>query len=156
MDKTNVMRILDSKKIAYTAHEYAAEITEGTLVAATLGEDPARVFKTLVTVSGSGAHYVFVIPVEKSLDLKAAARAAHEKSVSMIKQKDLLPLTGYIHGGCSPVGMKKAFPTVIDNSAESFETIFVSAGKVGRQVCLSPALLVNLIRGRFAELTLDN
>ena len=152
-EKTNVMRVLDSARIDYTAHEYDDTVTDGVSVAALLGQDEASVFKTLVTEAPGGLHFVFVIPVAKTLDLKAAARAAGVKSVSMIKQKELLPLTGYIHGGCSPVGMKKPFPTFIDSSAEGLDAFCVSAGKVGRQVELSPAELAKLISAKFAHLT---
>ena len=152
-EKTNVMRILDSSGVEYTAHEYDNTVTEGVSVAALLGQDVSTVFKTLVTEAPGGLRFVFVIPVAKTLDLKAAAKAAGVKSVSMIKQKDLLPLTGYIHGGCSPVGMKKPFPTFIDESAKELEKFCVSAGKVGHQVELSPAMLADLINARFAPLT---
>lgn len=143
-EKTNVMRVLDSKKIAYTAHEYEPDPTlTGEQIAAILGEHAANVFKTLVTQGKSGAHYVFVIPVHAGLDLKKAAKASGEKSIEMIRQKELLPLTGYVHGGCSPIGMKKQFPTFIHLSAESLEKIYVSAGKVGFQIELSPSDLIN-------------
>lgn len=133
--KTNVMRVLDSKKIEYKGFTYnPEEAIAGDEVAAVLGEDPAKVFKTLVTVSGKGTHYVFMVPVCKELNLKAAAKAVGEKSIEMIKSKDLLPLTGYIHGGCSPIGMKKLFTTVIDSSAASYDKIFFSGGKIGFQV----------------------
>ena len=152
MDKTNVMRILDQKKIAYTPYEYSPEITEGTVIAATLGEPVERVFKTLVTVSNTSQNFVFCVPVAETLDLKKAANTVGVKSISMIKQKELLPLTGYIHGGCSPVGMKKAFKTVIHGSAQDFETIFVSAGKVGYQVQVDPKKLAPLVRAEFADI----
>ena len=143
-EKTNVMRVLDSKKISYTSHEYEPDPTlTGVQIAAILGEPPANVFKTLVTLGRSGAHYVFVIPVHAELDLKKAAKASGEKSIEMIKQKELLPLTGYVHGGCSPIGMKKPFPTFIHASAETLEKIYVSAGKVGFQIELSPSDLIN-------------
>lgn len=138
MEKTNVMRILDQKKIKYKSHSYAGTgAVSGIEVAAVLGLDPKKVFKTLVTVAGSRKNYVFVIPVEKELDLKKAARAVGEKRIDMLKSKELLPLTGYIHGGCSPIGMKKLFPTIIDHSAEQYDTIVFSAGKIGYQVELS-------------------
>ncbi len=156
IEKTNVMRELDCARVEYVPHEYDSAVTEGTAVASLLGEGEGRVFKTLVTEAPGGAHFVFVIPVAKTLDLKAAARAAGVKSVSMIKQKELLPLTGYIHGGCSPVGMKKAFPTFIDSSAEGLDRFFVSAGKVGRQIEVSPADLSALIGAKFADLTVRN
>lgn len=134
-EKTNVMRTLDQKKIIYTPHFYdSTEAISGTEVAAVLGQNPEQVFKTLVTVSSSKKNYVFVIPVTKELDLKKAAKAVGEKKIEMIKSKDLLPLTGYIHGGCSPIGMKKFFKTTIDQSAEHCETIMFSAGKIGYQV----------------------
>ena len=143
-EKTNVMRVLDSKKISYTSHEYEPDPTlTGVQIAAILGEAPANVFKTLVTLGRSGTHYVFVIPVHAELDLKKAAKASGEKSIEMIRQKELLPLTGYVHGGCSPIGMKKPFPTFIHSSAETLEKIYVSAGKVGSQIELSPSDLIN-------------
>ncbi len=153
MVKTNVMRVLDKEKIAYEPFSYSPELTEGVKIAEVLGEDPACVFKTLVTESSDREHFVFVIPVAETLDLKAAARAVGAKSVSMLKQKELLPLTGYIHGGCSPVGMKKKFKTVIDESAEGREFFYVSAGKVGFQVKVSPEKLANFIGADFADLT---
>lgn len=133
--KTNVMRVLESKKINYTGHTYDPETAiAGDEVAAVLGEAPEKVFKTLVTVSGKGTYYVFMVPVCKELNLKAAAKAVGEKSIEMIKSKDLLPLTGYIHGGCSPIGMKKLFVTTIDSSAQNYDKIFFSGGKIGFQV----------------------
>lgn len=153
-EKTNVMRILDQKRIPYTAHTYiGTDAVSGTEVAAVLGEDPARVFKTLVTVGKSGGHYVFVIPVASELDLKKAACAVKEKSITMLHAKDLLPLTGYIHGGCSPIGMKKFFPTVLDQTAEQFPGILFSAGKIGYQVEMNPADLARVISFSFADLT---
>lgn len=154
MEKTNVMRLLEQKKIPFEAREYSSEITDGVLVAKTLGENEEQVFKTLVTIAASKKNYVFVIPVAKTLDLKAAARAAGEKSISMLKQKELLPLTGYIHGGCSPIGMKKKFATFFDSSALSFDRIFVSAGKVGYQICISPNALSSFVDGVFCELSI--
>ena len=118
-----------------------------------MGQDEKQVFKTLVTVSAKNQNYVFVIPVAETLDLKAAAKAVGEKSVAMIKQKELLPLTGYIHGGCSPVGMKKQFKTLIDITAQQYDTIFVSAGQVGNQIEVSPKALADLVRAEFADLT---
>ena len=123
---------------------------DGVSVAALIGKDPGTVCKTLVTQGASKKYYVFVIPAERELDLKAAARAAGEKSIEMLKQAQLLPLTGYVHGGCSPVGMKKLFPTFFDQSTEGRDAIVVSAGKIGAQVELSPAALAGLVRGRFA------
>lgn len=144
-EKTNVMRVLESKKISYTAHEYEPDATlTGVQIAAILGEDASNVFKTLVTQGKSGQHYVFVIPVHAELDLKKAAKASGEKSIEMIKQKELLPLTGYVHGGCSPIGMKKQFPTFLHITAENLEKIYVSAGKVGFQVELSPKDLISV------------
>ena len=139
MLKTNVMRILDKEKIAYEPFSYSPELTEGVKIAEVLGENPKYVFKTLVTESGAKEHFVFVIPVAETLDLKAAARAVGAKSVSMLKQKELLPLTGYIHGGCSPIGMKKQFKTFIHQTADSFDTIYFSGGRVGSQVEMSPS-----------------
>ncbi len=152
-DKTNVMRVLDSKKIAYISHSYEPDATmTGEEIAKVLGEDADKVFKTLVTQGKSGGYYVFVIPVKAELDLKKAAKAAGEKSIAMIKQKDLLPLTGYVHGGCSPVGMKKQFPTFVHETAQGMEKMFVSAGKVGFQVELSPADLQSVVRLEFADI----
>ena len=156
MEKTNVMRILAQKKIAYKEHFYGdSEAVSGVEVAAALGEDPDKVFKTLVTVGKTGQHYVFMIPVAKELDLKKCAGAVGEKSVEMIPQKELLPLTGYIHGGCSPIGMKKPFRTVIDASAEGFDTILFSGGKIGFQVELSPGDLRKIVGCTCADLTKD-
>lgn len=153
--KTNAMRILDAKKIKYNHYEYDPSETEGTKVAALLGQDERKVFKTLVTVSSKGNYYVFIIPVAETLDLKRAAAAVGEKSIAMIKQKELLPLTGYIHGGCSPVGMKKLFPTMIHETAESYETIFVSAGQVGHQIEVSPSLLLPLVRAKIGNICVE-
>ncbi len=152
-DKTNVMRVLDSKKIPYESHSYEPDATmTGQEIAAILGEDAGKVFKTLVTQGKSGAYYVFVIPVEAELDLKKAAKAAGEKSIAMIKQKDLLPLTGYVHGGCSPVGMKKQFPTFVHETAQGMDKIFVSAGKVGFQVELAPGDLQSVTRFTYGDI----
>ena len=152
-DKTNVMRTLDSKKVEYSSYSYEPDSTlTGEEIAGILNEDPNRVFKTLITESKSGKYYVFVVPVTGELSLKKAAAAAGEKAVSMIKQKDLLPLTGYVHGGCSPIGMKKLFPTYIHLTAENYEKIFVSGGKVGRQVELSPKVLAELVKAKFADI----
>ena len=151
-EKTNVMRLLEQKGIPYTPHDYRASgAVGGTEVAAALGEDPARVFKTLVTQGASGGHYVFVIPVAEELDLKKAAKAVGEKSIAMLPQKELLPLTGYLHGGCSPIGMKKPFPTVLHQSAAEQESIYVSAGKVGFQAELAPADLQKMLPMRLAD-----
>ena len=153
-NKTNVMRLLDAKKIRYKSHDYEnTDAISGTDVAAAMGQDPRQVFKTLVTAGKSGKNYVFVIPVEEELDLKKAAAAAGEKSIAMIKSKELLGLTGYIHGGCSPIGMKKAFPTFVDETAKQFDTIIFSAGKIGHQVEMAPGDLQKMIRLQFADLT---
>lgn len=144
-EKTNVCRVLDAKKITYKLHTYEQDATlSGEEIAGILGEEPERVFKTLVTQGKGGAYYIFVVPVKAELDLKKAAKAAEEKAVSMIKQKELLPLTGYVHGGCSPIGMKKQFPTFIHETAMSFDHIFVSAGKVGYQIELAPSDLISV------------
>lgn len=152
--KTNVMRILDQKKIDYKSHCYAdSDAVSGTDVAKALGEDPNQVFKTLVTVGHTKSNYVFLIPVCKELDLKKAAEAVGEKSISMIKSKELLPLTGYIHGGCSPIGMKKPFKTVLDQTAADFDTIIFSAGKIGYQVELSLDDLKKVLNFDLADIT---
>lgn len=152
-DKTNVMRVLDSKKVSYTAHTYEPDATmSGEEIAALLGEDADKVFKTLVTQGKSGQYLVFVVPVKAELDLKKAAKAANEKAVGMIKQKELLPLTGYVHGGCSPIGMKKQFPTYIHETAGQCDTVFVSAGKVGYQVELPPEDLIRIAGCKTADL----
>ena len=152
-EKTNVMRILDGKKIPYESHSYEPDATmSGEEIAGILGEDASKVFKTLVTQGKSGAYYVFVVPVVEELDLKKAAKAAGEKAISMIKQKELLPLTGYVHGGCSPVGMKKAFPTFIHESVKQIDKIFVSAGRVGFQIELSPEDLISLVGCKMADI----
>ena len=158
IQKTNVMRILDQKKIAYTAHAYEHEegvAVEGVRVAEILGQDAARVFKTLVAQGASRAYYVFVIPAPASLDLKKAARAVGEKSIAMLPVRDLLSVTGYVRGGCSPVGMKKQFVTVFHESAMEYPTIMVSAGKIGAQVELAPDALIGLVRGKCADITED-
>ena len=152
-EKTNVMRILDKLKINYSSHSYAnTTAVSGLEVAEVLNQDPKRVFKTLVTVGKSQKYYVFVILVAAELNLKKAAQSVKEKSIEMIKAKELLPLTGYIHGGCSPVGMKKLFTTTIDASAADNDTILVSAGKIGYQVELSLAELNKAIPCQVAEL----
>ncbi|MCR5053715.1 MAG: Cys-tRNA(Pro) deacylase [Lachnospiraceae bacterium] len=152
-EKTNVMRVLDAKKVSYESHSYEPDATmSGEEIAGILGEDPKKVFKTLVTRGKTGAYYVFVVPVEAELDLKKAAGAAGEKSVSMIKQKELLPLTGYVHGGCSPIGMKKQFPTFIHETSTDYDKVFVSAGKVGFQIELSPKDLISAVGCRVADI----
>ena len=153
-DKTNVMRLLEQKKVAYRHYTYESEgAITGLEVAEKLGQDPAQVFKTLVTTGRSGAHYVFVIPVGAGLDLKKAAKAVGEKSLEMLKQKELLPLTGYIHGGCSPIGMKKPFRTTIDSTAEQFDSIIFSGGRIGLQVQVSLPDLARLVRFQLADIT---
>ncbi|HEK9100025.1 Cys-tRNA(Pro) deacylase [Bacillus pfraonensis] len=154
--KTNVMRLLDKKKIDYKHYSYAdTDAISGIDVALVLGQSPNQVFKTLVTMGKSGQHYVFVVPVNKELDLKKAAASVREKSISMLKSKDLLSLTGYIHGGCSPIGMKKSFQTVIDKSATEFETIIFSAGKIGYQVELGLEDLKKIIRFELHDIVVE-
>ena len=153
MKKTNAMRFLESENIDFEIIEYSTKDGIGGVdVAEKLGEDKDRVFKTLVTESKEGENFVFVVPVSSELDLKKAAKASGTKKVEMIPQKKLLPLTGYVHGGCSPVGMKKEFKTFIDSSAENLDFFYVSGGKVGMQIKLNPKELVNLIDGEFADI----
>ena len=153
MTKTNAMRLLDQKKIEYEVKKIEdAEGLSGSQMALKAGENPEEVYKTLVTVGAKGAHYVFVVPVEKELDLKKAAKTVGEKSISMIHQKELLPLTGYIHGGCSPVGMKKFFRTVFDKSALSHERIYFSGGKVGVQVRIRTVDISKAIKCEFEDI----
>ena len=156
-EKTNVMRILDQRRVPYTPHTYPVgdAAPDGVSVAAMMGQDPAAVFKTLVCRGAGGGFYVFDIPVAATLDLKKAARAVGEKSVAMIAQKELLPLTGYIHGGCSPVGMKKPLPTVFHESVNGLDTVTVSAGKVGHQIECRPADLIALVGADTADITVD-
>ena len=152
-EKTNVMRILEQKKIKHETHSYVGTgAVSGSEVASALSQNPKRVFKTLVTVGKSKNNYVFVIPVEKELNLKKAEKIVGEKSIDMLKSKDLLSLTGYIHGGCSPIGMKKFFKTVIDISAEEYNTIIFSAGKIGYQVEMSLSELSKVIRFTTADI----
>lgn len=152
-EKTNVMRILEQKKVKFTPHSLGDNKTvSGADVAKALGKDEGRVFKTLVTVGKSGSNYVFVVPISGELNLKKAAKAVGEKSVEMLKSKELLPLTGYIHGGCSPIGMKKFFTTTVDSSAQNYETICFSAGKIGYQVELSPEDLSKVIHFKYADI----
>ena len=147
IQKTNVMRVLDQKKVPYEMYTYAdTDAISGVEVATVLGQNPKQVFKTLVTVGASKKNYVFVIPVCSELNLKKAAKAVGEKSIEMIKSKELLPLTGYIHGGCSPIGMKKFFTTTIDETAMNWETIIFSAGKIGYQVEVALEDLKKVIR----------
>ena len=152
--KTNVMRTLEQKKIAYTAHSspHGDEAVDGLSVARMTGQDPEAVFKTLVARGASRKVYVFVIPVAAELDLKKAAKAVGEKSVAMIHVSEINALTGYVRGGCSPVGMKKLYPTVIDSGAAEKDTILVSAGKIGAQVELRPSDLLGLVRGSYADI----
>ena len=157
-NKTNVMRILEQKKIAYTAHTYPhgeGVAVDGVTVAQSMGQDPGRVFKTLVTQGASKTYYVFDVPVAATLDLKKAAKAVGEKSVAMLPARDLLPLTGYVHGGCSPIGMKKQFRMVLHASALEYETIIVSGGRIGAQVELSPGDLLSLVRGAAADVIVE-
>ena len=153
-EKTNVMRILDQRGIPYTPHTYDHEngAVDGVTVARSLGQDPEAVFKTLVARGASGGLYVFDIPVGDTLDLKKAAKAVGEKSIAMLHQKELLPLTGYVHGGCSPVGMKKQYPTVFHQTALDYDTIYISAGKIGAQVELAPRDLLDLLGARAADI----
>lgn len=146
-DKTNVMRILDSRKLPYGEYDYTnTDATSGVEVAAATGQNPAQVFKTLVTTGKTGAHYVFMIPVAAELDLKKAATQVGEKSIEMLMAKDLLALTGYVHGGCSPIGMKKYFVTTIHQTAKEFPTIIFSGGKIGYQIELSLDALGKVVR----------
>ena len=152
--KTNVMRELDKLKIPYNHYCYAdTDAVSGVDVAHVLNQNPEHVFKTLVTVGKSKKHYVFMLPVAKELDLKKAAKSVGEKAVEMVKSKELLGLTGYIHGGCSPIGMKKFFKTIIDKSAQNFDSIIFSAGKIGYQVEVNIEELTKVIKIDFADLT---
>lgn len=152
-EKTNVMRLLEQKKVAYVSHVCEhAEGLSGTQVAEALGEAPEKAFKTLVTCGSPRQYYVFVIPVSEELDLKKAAKACGEKSIAMLPQKDLLPLTGYVHGGCSPIGMKKKLMTYVDESAERLDTMCFSGGKIGVQVEIRPQDLPEMISFSYAEL----
>lgn len=155
--KTNVMRILDQRKIQYNHYTYAdTDAISGVEVAIILGENPAQVFKTLVTTGKSKRNYVFMIPVAEELDLKKAAATVGEKSIEMLKSRDLLPLTGYVHGGCSPIGMKKGLMTVIDASAKQFDSIICSAGKIGYQVELTITDLAQIIQLELADITIGH
>ena len=153
-EKTNVMRILDAKKLPHECYYFdCTEAPSGGEVATILGKDARQVFKTLVTTGKSGNHYVFMVPVTGGLDLKKAAHAAGEKNVEMLKAKDLLPLTGYVHGGCSPIGMKKYFPTFIDSSAKQLPTVVFSAGRIGRQVEMTLDDLQKAVRIQVCDLS---
>ena len=156
--KTNVMRMLEQKKIPYTAHSYphGDEAVDGLTVAMITGQNPAKVYKTLVAQGASRRICVFVIPVAAELNLKKAAKAAGEKSVAMVKVSELLGLTGYVRGGCSPVGMKKLYPSFFHSDIEVLDTVLVSAGKIGWQIELTPADLIRLTRGRTADLTIED
>lgn len=155
-EKTNVMRILDQKKIVYSHYAYDNTKLNAEEVANALNQEVGKVFKTLVTVGKSKEHYVFVVPANKELDLKKAAKVAKEKSIEMIHQKELLPLTGYIHGGCSPIGMKKQFKTFIHKTANDYDTIYFSAGRVGNQVELPLSSLQKVIPVEVADIIKDN
>ncbi len=160
-EKTNVMRILDQKKIPYTAHFYeegdGPENTReyGVHVAEALGQDPARGFKTLVARGVSKGIYVFEVPVAENLDLKKAAKTVGEKSIELLHVAEINAVTGYIRGGCSPIGMKKQFPTVFHKTVEDYETVYVSAGKIGAQVELAPADLLKVTRGSAADIIVE-
>ena len=154
VQKTNALREIEAAGIAHRFITFECEeALSGADVAATLGEDPDRVFKTLVTEAKSGQHYVFMVPVACELDLKKAASAVDEKAIAMIKAKDLLPLTGYVHGGCSPIGMKTPYPTIIDETAQLYDAIFFSGGRIGCQVEMSPDDLNALVGITFADIT---
>lgn len=154
-EKTNAIRLLEQKKLNFKVHDYSqSDVISGLDVANYLKENPDRVFKTLVTIGKSGSHYVFLVPVNKELNLKKAAQSVSEKNISMIKSKELLPLTGYIHGGCSPIGMKKFFTTIIDASAKDFDEIIFSAGKIGFQIEMNLTELEKIIKFKFDEITL--
>ena len=157
-EKTNVMRILEQKGISFTAHTYEHEegvAVDGVTVARSLGQDPEQVFKTLVARGASKSIYVFVIPVADSLDLKKAAKAVGEKSIEMVMVKEINALTGYVRGGCSPVGMKKEYTTTFHETAEIVDTITVSAGRIGYQVELAPGDLIGLVGGQLADITVE-
>lgn len=155
--KTNVMRILDQHKLEYKSHSYAhTEAVSGIEVATVLQQDPKQVFKTLVTLGKSKTYYVFMVPVAEELNLKKAASSVGEKSIEMIKSKDLLGLTGYIHGGCSPIGMKKQFLTTIDESVQRYQTMLCSAGKIGYQIEISLENLRKVIPFKLADITIGN
>lgn len=155
-DKTNVMRVLDQKKIKYNQYSYEPDATlTGEQIAAIMNEEVDKVFKTLVTTNGKNAYFVFMIPVNCELDLKKAAKAVGEKSIEMIKAKDLLSLTGYVHGGCSPIGMKKQFRTTVHETAQIYDTIFYSGGRVGFQVETSPQDLESVVKLQYADVVKD-
>lgn len=154
MQKTNVMRILDQNKINYIVHDYSnTNAISGVNVSNVLNEDKNLVYKTLVTIGKSNNYYVFLLPVNKELDLKKAALSVNEKSIDMIKSKELLQLTGYIHGGCSPIGMKKQFKTIIDNSISNNEIVYFSAGKIGYQIEMNVSDLNKIIKYEQYDIT---
>lgn len=156
IEKTNAMRILDQKKVAYKEHTLGInEAVSGVEAATLLGVDESLVFKTLVTVGKSLEHYVFVVPVASELDLKKAAACVNEKNVEMVKSKDLLPLTGYVHGGCSPVGMKKFFKTTFDESAQNVDRIFFSGGRIGFQIETTLSELKKAINFQVKDITVE-
>lgn len=152
MEKTNVMRLLDVHHISYIPHEYDSSIVNGEEVAKALQEDPESVFKSLVCENEKHMHFIFEVPVNVELNLKKAAKACGAKSIQMIKQKELLPLTGYVHGGCSPIGLKKPMPVYIEETAQLFDTITISGGRRGYQVELSPLDLASFVEGKFVSL----
>lgn len=155
-EKTNAIRLLEQKKLNFTTHNYVnSGAISGVEVAQALNQNPDKVFKTLVTVGKSNQNYVFLVPVAKELDLKKGANSVGEKNVSMLKSKDLLPLTGYVHGGCSPIGMKKPFKTVIDDSAKNFDTIIFSGGKIGYQIEISLDELKKALNFKLENITVE-
>lgn len=151
-EKTNVMRLLEAANLPYLEKEYDPEVVDGRSVASALGQDPDCVFKTLVTQNQKKEHFVFCVPVNCELDLKKAAKAAGAKSIEMIPQKELLPLTGYVHGGCSPIGLKKSFPVIVDETAQLFEMVFVSSGRRGFQIGISPFDLSKMTKCVFFDI----
>ena len=154
--KTNAMRFLDKAKIPYEMNTYeCGEFIDGLTVANALGQDPSRTFKTLVAQGKSGAYYCFLLPVKEELDLKKASGSVGEKSVSLVPVKEINTVTGYVRGGCTPIGMKKQFPTVIHSSAQSLSEFFISGGRIGVQIKLSPQALVRAISGKFDDLILE-
>ena len=156
--KTNVMRILEKEKVPYEAHYYphGKEAVDGVTVAELTGQNPDYVFKTLVTVSNKKEYFVFVLPVAKELDLKKAAKAVGAKSIEMIHVKDILKITGYVRGGCSPLGMKKLYPTVFDASAENFDEIYVSGGRIGLTLKVNLESLLKVTNGKLADITMKD
>lgn len=152
MGKTNAMRLLDEAGIAYREHEYDEEIVDGVGVALALGEDEESVFKTLIAVNDKGEHFAFLVPVNHELNLKKAAKASSSKSIEMIHLKELLPLTGYVHGGCSPIGLKKPFPVYVEETAQLYEHIFLSGGHRGVQIEMSPLELAAYCKAEFVSL----